>query len=269
LLIVKFIEMRLFVIEMRCASISNVRESWKELTVRGISALAGGGLTEAARCWIEAEDTLADFPAIVALRAAAQSNAGLGALLLGRHLQAERLLENADRSWRRVLNNIETLDVPTTGGSSSFHFRLATSTPSNLVAARKTRYRELVEAASGIANFHRAFASGGSVANIVNRAVALRAMVEAAFGASSPEARLLTLVSDGREFQSAGAIYREKLSSIRTQSRAAAFSEDCADLESAVTLITLLPIGILTSFGHPSFAASRSAGILSMSPKDV
>ncbi|MFA5956007.1 hypothetical protein [Hyphomicrobium sp.] len=225
-----------------------------ESSVRGIERVSRARFGEAARCWLEADAALPiggrEFDP---LSAASRSNAGAARLLLGHEHEAEQCFDAAERSWQKVIAAIATLDVPMTGASSSFHLRLAATVPEALINARRERYRRLAESALAIVQFNRALVDMQNSApeTVARLAVALRVTLAEVLGATSPEARQLSLSAGSAGGAGILAIYADKLAEISTrrQTFAAALSEECAQLESAVTLTVLLGPQMINSAG--------------------
>ena len=236
---------------MQSVSPSKAPESWTESTVRGFLELSRNQPGEAARRWLEADAVLDVTAAFDPLSAASRSNAGAARLLLGHDHEAELCFDAAEQFWRAAIAGIATLDVPMTGASSSFHFRLAAKAPEALIGARRDRYRCLAGSALAITQFNRAFASGenSSPAFVARRAAELKPLLRDVLGATSPEARLLVLCIEPAAGADINAIYADKVSEItlRPQTLTATLSEACARLESAIALTALLALPLLKS----------------------
>lgn len=242
----------IFELETQREKMIKIQKSWTESTERGFRELSRGRPKEAACWWLEAGAVLpADATAFGPLQAAGQSNTGAARLLLGHDHEAAALLEAAERSWRDVIAGIATLDVPMTGASSSFHFRLAAAAPHSLIQAKRERYRRLAEAALAITQFNGAFIEHGNFPSRANskRALKLRPIIFEVLGSTSPEGRLLSSGGEPRASADIIAIYADKFLEIasRPKTFAAALSKECADLESAVTLTALLAPEIFIS----------------------
>ncbi len=220
--------------------------------MRGFERLSRGRLADAAHCWLEADAAFPkDSTEFESLLAASRSNAGVARLLLGHEHDAGASFEVAQRSWRSVIAGIATLDVPMSGASSSFHFRLAAKAPEVLIGARRERYRQLAEAAFAITQFncaliHRRTAVPSALAE---HATSLRSVLADALGNSSPEARLLSASMTLAVRTDVYAVYADKLHDItaRRQTYSAVLSEACANLESAAALTALLVPPIVPS----------------------
>jgi hypothetical protein len=241
----------LFEAEIDREAMNKIRKSWTESTERGFRELSCRRPKEAARLWLEADAAFPICPtASDPLQAASRSNAGAARLLLGHDHEGAVRLASAERSWRAVIVGVATLDVPMTGASSSFHFRLAAAVPHDLIEARRQRYRRLAEVALAVTQFNRAFIERrNSSSAISGQASALRPMLSEVLGAASPEVRLLAYCEEPRSSADVTAIYADKLSEItsRPQTFAAALSNECAELESAVALTALLAPPVFTS----------------------
>ncbi|MFT3731354.1 MAG: hypothetical protein QM780_08020 [Hyphomicrobium sp.] len=244
-------------------SAAKPQKSWVESTVRGFAELARGDRRQAAGCWLAAdarlpvEDLLFD-----PLRASSRSNVGAAHVLLGNEQEAARWLHSACECWHRVLAAIETLDVPITGASSSFHFRLAAKLPDALTKARRQHYRRLAQAGLAITRFNRAMVSSAQIPAVVagGNASALEIELTEILGAASAEVRLLACANGPGKRSDVRDIYAAKHADIvaRQPSLAAAFSEECAQLEYAIPLTVLLVPAIIAT-GLPFKA--ETAGI--------
>jgi hypothetical protein len=258
---------------MQRVSMSKIKESWTESTERGFRDLSRGQLKDAARGWLDADAAVpADAAASDPIRAASRSNAGAARLLLGHGHAAASCFDAAAQCWRDVITEIASLDVPITGTSSSFHFRLATAVPNALIEARRNRYHRLAEAALAITQFNRALVEQRrSTSAISMHASALRPMLSDVIGAESPEARLLSFCIDPSAASDIFAIYADKLAKItsRLQTFAAAISSECARIESAVALTALLALPILLSAGRSGDKEFKPPAATRVSLNDV
>lgn len=238
-----------FPIEVRLASVAGNVGRWVKSTVAGLQEMASARTTEAARCWLAAEAALGAGAGFDAVCAAARSNAGVANVLLGRRSEAGRCLADAERAWRHVIEGIAHLDVPLTGASSSFHFRLAVTTPEVLISARRHRYRNLAEAALATTQFNRLFAAQPcmDIDLITARSYELKPGLIEKLGAGSPEVRLLAASAERAGADVAYAIYSDKFieASARDPTFAAALSDQCAELESATALNLMLALPIV------------------------
>lgn len=235
---------------MPSAAVSKPRNLWAESTVSGVERLSRARPEEAARCWLEADaaQALRDVE-FDSLRAACRSNAAAARLLLGHEHEAGQYFEAAEHAWQNVIDGVATLEVPMSGASSSFHFRLAAKAPDVLMSAQRERYRRLAGAAHAITQFNRALIGRQwqDTAQIAERAAGLRATLRDILGYASPEARLLSVCIEPDSDGDIYAIYAAKLHDIsaRRQTASAVLSEACANLESAVALTALLVPQIL------------------------
>lgn len=220
-------------------------EKWIELTVRGFAELSRFRGLEAARQWLEADAALTEeTTAFAPLHAASRSNSGAAYILLEQRVAAERAFDEAECAWKNVIARVATLDVPMTGVSSSFHFRLAAATPDALIDARRDRYRHLVQAALAITRFNRRlldviFIESDAMSRSAHE---LRSTISDSLGYASAEAHLLAAMEEGRNGESLREIYAGKLSDItrRPTTLASSLSEDCKKIEHAVMLTALL-----------------------------
>jgi hypothetical protein len=231
-------------IQMQSTFASKARESWVESTMRGFEALAGGRRAEAAYRCLAADATLSATRVFDPLSAASRSNAGAAHLLIGQLTEAERCFADAERAWQRVIAGVETIDVPMTGASSSFHFRLAAKIPAVLIDARRERYRRLAEVGRAIMRFNLAFldAQNAAASHLAERSAVLKATLCEILGARSPEVGLLDAFAGSTATRSIDAIYADKLAVLEEcrKTFAAALLEDCAQLKTAVALTALL-----------------------------
>lgn len=238
-----------FPIEVRLASVAGNVGHWVKGTVAGLQEMASGRSTEAARCWLAAEAALGAEEGFDAARAAARSNSGVAHVLLDCRSEAERCLADAERAWRHVVEGIAHLDVPLTGASSSFHFRLAATAPEVLIGARRHRYRNIAEAALAATQFNRLFSMHPriDVDRIAARAGELKPELIDRLGARSPEVRLLSASAEGAGANVAYAVYADKVveTSQRAPMFAAAISDKCAEIESAVVLNVMLALPLV------------------------
>jgi hypothetical protein len=244
-----------FAIEIR-SELPNGAGKWVDATICGFSEMARARKLDAARCWLAADTAShaeADFAAIEAV---SRSNAGTANGLLGNWTEAERCLADAERAWRRVIDQIASLEVPLTGASSSFHFRLAAKSPEALADARRHRYRQLSEAALAITRFNRLFAGPKNLAGelVRGRARELIPVLAGILGSSSPEARLLAASAERAEAASVYASYADKLAevSVRGDTFTAAPPDKCAQLESAVALTAMLAVPMFIASAGPN-----------------
>lgn len=242
---------------MRSAAVNKSRNLWVESTVAGFERLSRSRAKDAARCWLEADAALGpEQTEFESLAAASRSNAGVARLLLGHEHEAGQCFEAAEQSWQNVIADVAALDVPIGGASSSFHFRLAAKAPDILTSIQRERYRRLAEAARAITQFNRTLirARAQDLAQIDQRASALRATLRDLLGYGAPEARLLSACIDTCSDGDIYAIYADKLYDISTRqlTLSAAFSEACANLESAVALTSLLAPQILEAINRPA-----------------
>lgn len=241
---------------MRSAAVNKSRNSWVNSTVAAFDLLSRSRAKDAARCWLEADAVLgAEQPEFESLAAASRSNVGVARLLLGHEHEAGQCFEAAEQSWQNVIADVAALDVPIGGASSSFHFRLASEAPDVLTNIRRERYRRLAEAARAITQFNRTLirARSRDITQIDQRASALRATLRDFLGYGAPEARLLSACMDTSSDAHIYTIYADKLDDISTRqlTLSAAFSEACANLESAVALTALLAPQILAAINRP------------------
>jgi hypothetical protein len=223
-------------------------QRWATSTLHGFAEISHAHFGIAARSWLQAADYLQAADDHDPLLAASLSNAGSAYLILDERHDADRILLDAEQAWLRVLSSIATLDIPMTGASSSFHFRLAAKAPDALTDASRLRYRRLAEAALAIIRFNRLFVDEQSLASgiVELRTHELKTMLSEVLGARSVEVSLLSTSADA---DVAVSIYAGKVSEFadRRQTLATALSEECAKLETAVALTALLGPWIFTA----------------------
>ncbi len=226
-------------------------QKWATSTLRGFAEISRAHYEEAARSWLHVAETLRAGKGGDPLLAASLSNVGSAYLILRQQHDADRIFHGAEQAWLRVLSSIATLDVPMTGASSSFHFRLAAKAPDTLIDARRLRYRHLAEAALAITRFNHLFTDiRNSASSVVEQSGgALKARLSEILGSGSAEVRLL---STSAEADAASSIYADKVSEfpVRRQTLSTAFSEECAKLETAVMLTALLGPQIFAAIEH-------------------
>jgi hypothetical protein len=251
-------------------------ENWIESTVCAFSEFARFEWLKAGALWIEADSALGcEKPSFAPLHAASRSNVGAANLIFGRRAVAERALDEADLAWQRIIAQIEALDVPITGASSSYHFRLATAAPEALIEARRDRYRRLAQGALAITRYNRSLLDAVAAGSVTVRhpAIALRQTISENLGYASPEARMLAALDGRCDSKAFRAIYADKLADIgRAASLASSLSEDCKKLEHSVTLTALLTIPISQPVlpDRPAFPSSEiTSPATSLSLNDV
>lgn len=219
-------------------------QKWAASTVRGFEEMSRARSGEAAHSWLHAAGMLQAADDGDPLLAASLSNAGAAYLILHEQHDAGRFFHEAEQGWLRALTSIATLDIPMTGASSSFHFRLAAKVPDALIDARRHRYRRLAEAALAITRFNRLFTDVRNLATgvVARRVGELTATLREALGSGSAEVRLLSTSAGPSDVASLFSIYGDKAAEFaaRQQTLSTALSEECAKLETAVALTALL-----------------------------
>jgi len=230
---------------------------------------------DAARSWLDAAAASRSEEDFDPIEAASRSNAGMAHSLLQNCTEAEHCLADAERAWRRVIDQIAFLEITIAGASSSFHFRLAANGPEALIETRRRRYRQVAEAALAMTRFNRLFAdSKNPKSNIIAaRARELKPILAEILGPASPETRLLSASSEPVAATSVYAIYADKLTdvSVRTQTFAAALSDRWARLETAITLTALMALPVIVARDGASESAARETNHTDCnpSPNDV
>ncbi|MBS0235625.1 MAG: hypothetical protein JSR99_19330 [Proteobacteria bacterium] len=249
-----------FAFEIRAASANGVK-TWVDAATCGLREMARGRKLEAAHRWLDAAAASRSEEDFDPIEAASRSNAGIAHSLLGNCTEAEQCLADSERAWRRVIHQSAFLDIPITGASSSFHFRLAASGPEALIETRRRRYVQLSEAALAMTRFNRLFAdSKNPKSNIIGaRARELRPILAEILGPASPETRLLSASSEPVDATSVYAIYADKLTevSVRTQTFAAALSDRWARLETAIALTALMALPVIVARNGTSESAAE------------
>jgi hypothetical protein len=210
---------------------------WLKETLAGFTAMAGSESEAAARHWLRAREAFR--PADIApLLAATHTNAGVGYALLRRMGEAETAFAEAERTWARVLRDVETMEIPVVGISSAFHFRLASQNFSAFEAARRRRYAQLCEAAVAITRFNRGWALSSRDA-VAASARSLAGSLAEVLGPRAPEIRLLS----GAATPDAGlSPYADKVVWLESRQRSLsdALSDTCRHLIVATHLTALL-----------------------------
>lgn len=166
-------------------------DDWKNETMAGFEAMARGCYAEAAQRWSVALNFVIEAELADPRRAAALSNVGAGRILAGQGTAAIEILDQSAQAWRRVTAGIETVDVPMTGTSSAFHFRLASRHLAAFQNARRSRLSELCAASLAITQFNRACAQPSKNAEIAQAAGALADVLSRCLGPHAPEVRML------------------------------------------------------------------------------
>ncbi|MGD9510946.1 MAG: hypothetical protein AB7X49_20610 [Geminicoccaceae bacterium] len=164
-------------------------EDWREATVSGFRAMGASRYQDAARHWLDAEETLAEQRS-GPLAAAALSNAGVAHALLSRLGEAEAALADAEGRWQQVAREIAGADMPLRGASSAFHGRLAERNLAAFAEAERHRLLERCETALTIACLNRLIAGAPSRASEASMA-RLGSRLARLLGTLAPEVRLL------------------------------------------------------------------------------
>lgn len=222
-------------------------DGWKNETMAGFAALARGRYADAAHRWSVALNFVIDVEPHDPRRAAALSNLGAGRILAGQQAAAIDALDQSAQAWRRVASRIGTVDVPVTGTSSAFHFRLASRHLAAFQNARRKRLSELCAASLAITQFNRACAQPSKTADIAQAANTLAEVLSRCLGPHAPEVRMLKppcgSATSGAPI--ADAPYAEKFAALaaRRSERSDAF----ATIETACALTALVtPFAIAT-----------------------
>jgi hypothetical protein len=176
-------------------------EDWRDTTVAGLHAFAGGRIREAAESWLHAAAFINGACGHEALLAAAENNVGVAYLLNSDPQRAAEHFACAARLWDQSRSCIESAE-PELASSSVFHLRLAMEHHEAFTALRRGRYLDLCDAGKKIAEFNE------SIATVSALAAADQSLIEvltSAFGPNSAEVRILCSAgSDGL------AAYRDK-----------------------------------------------------------
>lgn len=230
---------------MKFAEAMGSVKKWAESTVAGFGAMARWQRSQAARHFLNARDELGEASDADARSAAAHSNAGVGFALLGRMPEALRAFDAAEQCWLDVAGTLRTVEIPVSGRSSAFHFRLAAQNISAFEAAHRRRYEQLCEAGLAITRFNRLFACTTPPDEAVPEACAtLTTLLSDALGPQSPGVRLLSQAARGMPASDDGrSAYSDKLAEIAALERvpAAALPPVCRHLEFAVAVTALFP----------------------------
>lgn len=247
---------------MKFAEAMSSVKKWAESTAAGFGAVAQSQRSQAARHFLHARDALGETDAADARSAAAHSNAGVGLILLRRMSEALRALDAAEECWLDVAGTLRTVEIPVSGRSSAFHFRLAAQNLSAFEAAHRRRYEQLCEAGLAITRFNRLFACTTPPPDgvVLDACAALTALLSDAFGPRSPDVRLLAQAARGAETsEDDRSAYSDKLAEIAAfeTAPAAALPLVCRHLESAVAVTALFP---LRAYSFPRSVACEEPG---------
>jgi hypothetical protein len=242
-------------------------EIWERHTSAGFRALSCRRWREAADEWLRSHDDVRTAETWDARQAAAMNNMGVACLLEARWAAAERYFDMAREAWAQARARIPQLEIPVTGRSSVFHFRLATRHHEAFADSRRRRCAALCTAASAITDFNAGLtrhAAGRSSPSSEATSAIVHALVDA-FGPRCPELKLIgesdnsvagaadTTPADAAQTD---AIYAEKAlraHELQARSMAAAFSADYRRLEMATNLTALLSPRLLgASTTNPS-----------------
>jgi hypothetical protein len=229
-------------------------EIWEAHTSAGFRALSCRRWREVTDEWLKSFDAVRTAEKSDARLAAAMSNMGVACLLEARWTAAERYFDRAREAWARAEAHIPQLEIPVTGRSSAFHFRLATHHHEAFADSRRRRCAALCTAASAITDFNARLArqaSGRSSPSSEPSSAIVHAVVDA-FGPRCLELKLIG-ESDNSiartdeitppDAAQTDAIYAEKALRARElqgRSMAAALSADYRRLEMATNLTALL-----------------------------
>lgn len=242
-------------------------ENWERHTSAGFRALSRRRWRTISEEWLQSIEDVRTAETWDARLAAAMNNMGVVYLLEARWTAAERYFDMARESWALAQARIPQLEIPVTGRSSAFHFRLATRHHEAFAGSRRRRCTALCTAASAITDFNAELgrhASGRSSPSSAPPSAIVHAVVEA-FGPRCPELKLIG-VGDNSSTGAAeitpadaaqtDAIYAKKALRAReleARSIAAALSADYRRLEMATNLTALLSPRLLgVSAIHPS-----------------
>jgi len=219
-------------------SMGEAANDWLSATRSGFHAAAASDSETAARHWLAAHDALRMATPDDPLRAAAETNAGAAHVLLRQRGRAERSLAEAERLWLRILEAIAVADIPISGRSSAFHFRLASQSLEAFRDAQRQRLARLSTAGLEMTRFNRHLARAAPSADTM-AAAALASELAKLLGPHSPEVRLLA------ERHAASSHYADKIAAF--DANRAPMSEVPSDgwprLEVAVALTVLLAPG--------------------------
>lgn len=222
-------------------------EIWERHTSAGFRALSCRRWQEAADEWLKSLDDVRTAERSDARLAAATNNMGVASLLEARWAAAERYFDMAREAWAQAQARIPELEIPVTGRSSAFHFRLATRHHEAFAESRRRRCAALCTAASAITDFNAGLArhaSGRTSPSSEDPSVIVHAVVDA-FGPRCPELKLIGEGDNSSATDAAqtDAIYAEKAlraRELQARSMAAALSADYRRLEMATNLTALL-----------------------------
>lgn len=218
-------------------------DPWIHTTIAGFVAMGRSQYAEAAGCWLTARDLVSGMPPSGARIAATQTNAGAALLILRRREDGERALAEAEQGWSSLRDAIATWDVPLSGRSSAFHFRLASRNVAALQDVERRRLARKCEAALAITRWNRLQArASASLAT----AATLAPLLSDVLGPRSAELRLLEGSESHRRSAAPDSPYAEKASELAAthDGRLASPEAPWRSLEVAVDLTVLLRPGL-------------------------
>lgn len=237
---------------------------WMQLTIAGFRHLSNGTYEQAAFAWLRAADFYADSHDDDPRHATAHNNAGVAYGLLGQDSQSQVEFTVAERSWRRALTTIASLDVPIASGSSSFHFHLVSASPDTFADVHRRKYDARCRTSVAIAQFNTVVADAKRflTKKIKVEAQKLRSLTTDTYGQNSPESRLLSLISEKSRFLDSS-LYRDKIARLERKIGEKPNRDDdrCFNIEIAAELMAIFPTRDLLKIanGHtetPSLSVS-------------
>jgi hypothetical protein len=215
---------------------------WCDETIAGFGAMGASRYADAAAHWLVARDEFRSVAANDALAAAAETNAGVAYLLLGRTREGDAALGAAERAWQRYLDGVATSDVALSGSSSSFHLRLASRNTGAFQNAVRRRIARQCEAGLAMARFNRLLVGRTPEVSDAHEVASLLSDV---LGPRSPEVRLLHASSHD-------SLYAEKAAELAARPDLSSAADDRRSVEIAVALTALLRPGFLADAQMPS-----------------
>jgi hypothetical protein len=217
---------------------------WARLTIAGFRHLSNGSDGQAAFAWLRAADFYAESRDDDPRYATAHNNAGVAYSLLGRNDDAQVEFDIAQRNWTHALATVPSLDVPIGSGSSSFHFRLVSTSLDAFANVHRRKYDARCRTSIAITKFNSASANAKQFSDeqIRIQAQKLRSLTTDTYGQSSPESRLLSAIAERKQFLDAS-LHRDKVARIEHKFVQSPDRDDdpCFCIEIATELMAISP----------------------------
>ena len=219
-------------------------KDWENVTIAAFRAMSSTRYAEAAELWGSADMLLSSAEPDDPRRVASLNNQGLSYALTGKRESALSALAEAALLWTEMSSRVATMTIPLVGGSSSFHFRLASKNLAAFEGARRRPYEKLCAAGLAISRFNRLLLRepAASTAPIATSAASLADLLADVFGPCAPDVRLLSDATTRAADDQAYSPYGDKIVAFeqRLQSMSPAISQDCRRLDTALALTALL-----------------------------